>query len=322
MDTEQISVEDFLEPVEGEPNEQPGGDLNPEDLPLEGGGEPNGQPETPEEPEAEATLMPVSWAKEDAEAWKALPAETQAVIARREGERDKYVREAGRKAAETRHTVENEARTIIAHQAQQHAAMLEAYSRQFTPQAPDQSLLYTGNPDDVLTYQRQDAAYRAGTAQQQQLQQEVARTQQQAQAAQEQAQQAELAVDAQRLKEQLPEWFDPSAGPKLQASLQSIGAELGFTAEQMAQAGSTDILALKMAAEWKAKADKLDALMSKRMEAVRAAKGLPKMARPGVTQGKGAQIASGAARREQALESFANTRSGAAAAALLLERKR
>jgi hypothetical protein len=90
----------------------------------------------------------------------------------------------------------------------------------------------------------------------------------------------------------------------------------------MAQAGSTDILALKKAAEWKAKALQLDALNAKKMAAVRSAKGLPKMARPGVTQGKGAQAATATARREQALESFAETRSGDAAAALLLTRKR
>jgi hypothetical protein len=190
------------------------------------------------------------------------------------------------------------------------------------PAQPDQRLLYTGDPDDVLTYQRQDAAYRAATAQQQQLQQEVARAQQQASEARGQAEQAEIAVDRQRLQEQLPEWFDPSAGPKLRDELQSIGAELGYPAELMAQAGSTDILALKKAAEWKAKAEKFDALNAKKMEAVRAAKGLPKMARPGVTQGKGAQAATAAARRDEALESFAQTRSGDAAAALLLTRKR
>lgn len=266
--------------------------------------------------------MPTSWGKEDADAWGKLDPEAQAVIARREGERDKYIRETGRKAAETRHEVENQAREILARQAEQHAAMLDAYARQFMPQAPDQRLLYTGNQDDVLAYQRQDAAYRAATAQQQQLQQEVARAQQQATEARSQAEQAEIAVDRQRLQEQLPEWFDPSAGPKLRDELQSIGAELGYPAELMAQAGSTDIIALKKAAEWKVKADKLDALNAKKMAAVRSAKGLPKMARPGVTQGKGAQLATATARREQAIESFAQTRSGDAAAALLLTRKR
>ena len=45
---------------------------------------------------------------------------------------------------------------------------------------PDERLLYSNNPDDVLTYQRQDAAYQRGLAQQHQLQQEIARAQQEA----------------------------------------------------------------------------------------------------------------------------------------------
>jgi hypothetical protein len=307
--------------------------VNPEDLLIEDDEPAEQEDETADETaedeakdetetEVEPVPMPVSWSKEDAEAWKALPPETQAIVARREGERDKYVREQGRKSAETQKALENEARERIAQQADDYAARLSVYAQQNLPAPPDQRLLYTGNPDDVLSYQRQDAAYRAATAQQHQLQQEVARAQQQASEVRRLSQEQEIAADRERLSEQLPEWFDPSAGPKLQQELQSIGAELGYPPELMAQAGATDILALKAASEWKAKADKWDALNAKKMAAVRSAKGLPKMARPGVTQGKGAQAANASARREQALESFAQTRSGDAAAALLLERKR
>lgn len=325
-----ITAEDFLVPVdEGEKDEtvnteDESGEIDPEDLPVEEeteAEEPAAEEETEEEA-PEPIPMPTSWGKEDAEAWGKLDPAAQEVIARREAERDKYVRETGRKASETRHEVENHAREVLAQQAERHAAVMQAYAQQLMPQAPDPRLLYTGDPDDVLNYQRQDAAYRATTDQQHKLHQEVERAQQEAAQARRQAEQQEIAVDAQRLQEQLPEWFDPSAGPKLQQELQSIGAELGYPAELMAQAGSTDILALKKAAEWKAKAEKFDALNAKKMEAVRAAKGLPKMARPGVTQGKGAQAATAAARRDEALESFAQTRSGDAAAALLLTRKR
>src|SRR3546814_6337407 len=93
-------------------------------------------------------------------------------------------------------------------------------------------------------------------------------------------------------------------------------------AELMAQASSTDILALKRASDWKAKAEKYDKLIAKRMEGVRAAKALPRMARPGVKPGKGQQQSASANRRETALNSFGQTRSGDAAAALLLERIR
>src|SRR3546814_16442673 len=84
--------------------------------------------------------------------------------------------------------------------------------------------------------------------------------------------------------------FEPSTAPELQRTLESIGAELGYPAELMAQASSTDILALKRASDWKAKAEKYDKLIAKRMEGVRAAKALLPMARPGVKHGKAQQI--------------------------------
>lgn len=274
------------------------------------------------EPAAEVIPPPVSWSKEDAKAWEALTPEVQAVVARREQERDRFVRDAGRKAAETKTAVENQAREFLAQQAEEHAIALSTYAQQFQPKQPDPNLLYTGNPDDVLLYQRQDAAYRAGASQQQQLQQAIAQAQQQARAAREQAEQVDTQVETQRLQEQLPEWFDPSAGPKLKADLQSIGAELGYPAELMANANATDIIALKKAFEWKAKAERFDRIMSKQMEKVRSAKAVPKMARPGATPGKGQVNARAESNRDQALQSFGQSRSGEAAAALLLQRTR
>lgn len=275
-----------------------------------------------EEEATPATPMPTSWSKEDAKAWAALTPEAQAIVSRREADRDKFVRQAGQKAAETRHQVENEARQVLARQAEAHAAGLAVYAKQFQVSPPDQSLLYSGNQDDVLTYHRQDAAYRAAAAQQHELQQEVARAQQQALEVRSQANQADLAVDAERLKDQLPEWFDTSSGPKLKADLQSIGSELGYPVELMAEANSVDILALNTAKKWKDGFDRYQKLVSKRMETVRAAKGLPKMARPGATPGRGAQVATADSRRTEALQSFSATRSGQDAAALLLVRKR
>lgn len=233
--------------------------------------------------------MPKSWSKDDAAAWGSMTPEQQAVVERRESERDKHLHRVSEQAAATRQVVENEAREVLARMQDNHAQALAVYAQQLIPQLspPDQRLLYSNNPDDVLTYQRQEAAYRAGTDQQQSLYQKIAEAQRQADLIRGQAQQQEIASDAQRLREQLPEWFDPSEGPKLQQSLQSIGSELGYPAELMAQASSVDILALKLAADWKAKAQKYDAIVGKKMEAGRAAKGLPKMARPGVTPSKG-----------------------------------
>jgi hypothetical protein len=57
---------------------------------------------------------------------------------------------------------------------------------------------------------------------------------------------------------------------------------IGLSDELIAQARAPDILAMRKAAEWKAKADQLDRLNAKKMEKVRAAKGLPDSATPTV----------------------------------------
>lgn len=272
--------------------------------------------------DAQKIDAPHSWSKEDKELFAKLPTEHQAIIARRETERDNFVKSKAFEASQTRERVASEARDIIVKMHEDHAQKLAVYAQQVLPRAPDERLLYSGDPNDVIVYQRQMAAYQRGTDQQQQLHQQIEQARAAAQSAQEQSQQAERASDAQRLQEQLPEWFDPSSGPKLRESLQSIGAELGYPTELMAEASSTDIIALKKASEWKSDAEKYRALMSKRMEGVRAAKAIPKMTRPGAAPTRGQAQANNANRREQALESFGQTRSGDAAAALLLQRTR
>lgn len=268
-----------------------------------------------EEAAAPAVEAPHSWSKEDKAIFAALPAEAQAVIQRRETERDNFVKQKAFEASNTRTQVTNEARDIIVKMHEEHAQKLNAYAQMLLPQPPDERLLYSGNQDDVIIYQRQMAAYQRSTDQQQQLHQQIAQAQAAAQSAREQSQQAERASDAQRLQEQLPEWFDPSSGPKLREQLHSIGAELGYSSELMAEASSADIIALKKASEWKADAEKYRALMAKKMETVRAAKDLPKMARPGV---KPSKQQANAARSQQAWDRLkANPKDADAAAAFL-----
>lgn len=229
---------------------------------------------------------PHSWSKEEKELFASLDPAAQAVIARREKERDAFVNAKAREASDTRRVVETEARDIIGQMYQNHIQQLQVYAAQILPQAPDERLLYSNDPNDVTSYHRQAAAYQRAQGQQQELHQRIAQAQAEQQSALEQSQQAEIKADAQRLREELPEWFDPTTGPVLQQELQAIGAELGYSPELMNEASSGDILALKRASEWKAKAAKYDALQGKKMETVRAAKGLPKMAKPGVKPSK------------------------------------
>jgi len=339
MDIENTAptVDDFLVPDEEptEPLADEGFDdalPETEDAPIEEAaadedglivdGEEAGADEEAADEDAPKIDPPHSWSKEDKELFAKLPAEHQAIVARRETERDNFVKSKAFEASQTRDRVANEARDIIIKMHEDHAQKLAIYAQHILPQAPDERLLYSDDPDAVKLYHRQMAAYQRGADQQQQLHQQIEQARVAAESAREQSQQAERVSDAQRLQEQLPDWFDPSSGPKLRETLQSIGAELGYPTELMAEASSTDIIALKKAADWKADAEKYRALMSKRMEGVRAAKTLPRMSRPGAAPTRGQAQANNANRREQALETFGQTRSGDAAAALLLQRTR
>lgn len=251
----------------------------------------------PEEPEVPPVKAPESWSKEDAAIFAQLPKEAQEVIQRRETERDRFVRAKALEASQTRDKVANEAREIIVKLHDENAQKLTAYASMIMPQRPDQRLLYTGDQNDIVTYHRQQAAYEAASDQLQQLQHQISQSQEAANAAREQSHQAEIASDAQRLREQLPEWFEE--GSTIQSELRTIGDALGYPPELMQQASSTDILALKKAYDWKVKADKYDKAIGKQMEAVRAAKGLPKMAKPGAAPSKQQKSAVG---REKAWE--------------------
>lgn len=239
-----------------------------------------------EEDPAPKVDAPHSWSKEDKELFAQLPPEAQAVITRREKERDSFVNAKAREAADTKRVVETEARDVISQMYENHARQLQVYASQILPQAADERLLYTGNPDDVTIYHRQHAAYQRAIGQQQELHQQIAQAQTAQRSALEQSQRAEISADAQRLREELPEWFSEEAGPALQRDLQAIGTELGYSPELMNEASSSDILALKKAHGWKQDAEKYRELMGKKMETVRAAKSLPKMAKPGVRPSK------------------------------------
>jgi hypothetical protein len=285
-------VDQFLGPEDEEDQQaEPGEDQEDLGISEEGTEEGDDAPVDEDEEELPPIAAPISWDAEAKEHFASLDRATQEIIAKREGERETYLRNKSHEAATVKQQVENEAREIIAKMYDNQVAALQVYSQRFQAQEPDQRLLYTNDPNDVLTYQRQEAAYRASVAQQQELQQQIAQAQRQSSLAREQAHQADVQSDVQRLQEQLPEWFDPSAGPELKQRLSSIGTELGYSSELMSQASSTDIMALKVASEWKAKAEKYDAMIDKinkdKMEVVRAAKGLPKMARPGVKPSKG-----------------------------------
>lgn len=255
---------------------------------ADAGADPDADPDAPD-PDAEPIPAPISWAKDSKEVWANLPRETQEIIATRERERETAVQAKFREAAGTRQAVETEARQALATIMQNHQQALSQYEQMFQVPEPDLNLLNSDDPAQRTLYFQQEAQYRAAHAQRQQLTQQMQEAEQHAQAIQLHQQQAELQAEHQMLEEKLgTEWSDPSARAKLLGDLTPIAAELGYPQELIAQARACDIIAMRQASEWKAKAAKWDDYNKAKMIPVRNAKGgqsIPPTARTNAPQG-------------------------------------
>jgi hypothetical protein len=224
---------------------------------------------------------PVSWDAEAKAKFAELPRDVQEIVQKREADRERFVQQKSQEATRARQEVEQAALQQLAAYEAQVSQQLEQYAQSIVPQRPDASLIAT-NPYE---YAAQQQKYEEAIAQRQQAQQTALQYAQQAQMRDHAAEQARLAQEHQTIVENFPEYTDPTTGPKLRAELSAVAKELGYTDELIGQARASDILAMRKAAEWKADAAKYRALQGKKMEKVRAAKGLPKVATPGVSQG-------------------------------------
>jgi hypothetical protein len=244
-----------------------------------------------EQQEAEPIDTPLSWAKDAKDVFAKLPREAQEIIATRERERESSVQAKFREAAGTRHQVETEARTALQTIMTNHVQQLQQYAQQIDPIQPDLRLLGSDDPAHRTLYFQQEAAYREASAQRESLTQQMQEAQRHAEAVQLHQQQAELQAEHQLLEEKLgQEWSDPSSRAKLLGELTPIAAELGYPQELIAQARAPDILAMKVAATWKAKAQKFDELNKAKMIPVRAARGIPPTARTAAPTGHRAPV--------------------------------
>jgi hypothetical protein len=225
---------------------------------------------------------PVSWDAEAKAKFAELPRDVQEYVAKREGERERFVQQKSQEATRARQDAEQAAIQQLAQIENGYAQHFQQLAEQIAPQRPNPALLQ----HDPMAFYAQQAAYEESVAQQRQLQQRSHEFAQQAQAREAQAEQAFNAEQRRIIVENFPEYADPTSGPKLRAELSSVAKDMGYTDELIAQARATDILAMRKAAEWKAKADRYDALQKTKMAKVREAKGKPPVTtRPGVAQG-------------------------------------
>lgn len=271
---EEVSPIDELYPDEAAERDAPADDEQGDDIPDEEG-----------EPEAPAIDPPHSWKAEDKAKWDDLPREAQEIIARRETEVARAITAKSEEAKTARETVVEQAKTEIATFREQQAAQIRQYAALFTPEPPDERLLYTGNPQDAVTYQQQQAAFMRSHAQQQQLQQAAQYEEAQAQLIRDEQTKAARAADEAKLREQWPEWFmEGDTGQKLQSDLKSIALDIGYPEELWEERNAADVLALRKVADWKAKAAKWDSYDRNRRAPsgqFRQQRQLPPVTRPG-----------------------------------------
>lgn len=165
-----------------------------------------------------------------------------------------------------------------------YADQLAKYAAAIMPKKPDPQLLVT----DPASYAAQLASYEDLTAKRDQIVQEVIQISSQNEAAELEARKAWAQAEHQRLLSVFPEWGDDNQRPDILAAFEETGRHLGYPDHALAQADSTDILALKKAHEWRKKSAQWDALQQGKTAAIKAAKTSRKSAVPGTSQPHGA----------------------------------
>jgi len=299
---------DFLDTLEEDQDSAAGALPAAEDAPDSSDAD---APDGADEPGEPAIVPPVSWGEDAAELFEQLPPELQEKIAVREAQRERAVQTATTAAAEARRNAAAEANALFADQQRLYAQRLEHLAVQMAPQRPDPGLLAV----DPQGFYRQQAAYEGQLAQREAMAHAAAEAEAEAQQREAVNQHHEVAQDHAALAHVLGEqWTDASRRQAMLTDLESVGVELGYSMALMGQANATDILALKAAAEWKAKAAKYDALQAGRAQAVKAARAAPRVAKPGASPGRAERSAR---TRDAAWARAKSERTGDAYAAML-----
>jgi hypothetical protein len=235
-------------------------------------------------PEESRVTPPASWKAEEKAEFARLPRALQETLTRREAERERFVQGKAQEAARARCEIERDAITAIQQLQQEAAARFQHFEQQLAVSEPDPQLIV----EDPELYAAQLADHRHYAAQRQQAQQLAAMAAQRANMAQQQI----AAIEAQQtqavLEQHFPEYLSAEHGTRLRNELGSVALALGYAPEQLADVDGRDILAMRMAADWKAKAEKYDRLVATKMDSARVAKDLPRVSRPGVATGAGA----------------------------------
>ena len=277
-----VAADDSDAPGAGHDPRSDEDDIAEEDAPDEGG---PADPDDGEAPGASAApAPPVSWTAAEKDAFAQLPRSLQETLTRREGERERFVQAKAQEARHARSEVEREALEAIQELQSTYAQHLHHFEAQLAVSEPDPRLIAS----DPELYAAQLAQHRHYTAQRQQAQQLLAQVQQQSAFAEAEIAARESEETRAVLAASFPEYLDPDSGPKLRQELGSTALALGYSPDQLAAVDHVDILAMRLANEWRQDALKYRALIASKPDHVRAARDMPRVSRPGTSPARGA----------------------------------
>lgn len=201
-------------------NAAPEAEQAPEQAPTD-----QGEVEPAETPAIEP---PRSWSKEDAEFFKQLPPDAQAIVARRESERDKAVQRSTTEAAEVRKAAEAATAAVEAERARyaQNLAFLAKDLQANMGPEPDWQRLAQ---EDPAGYVRARAEWDAKAQKLQTAMAEHQRVTAQVQAAQQKQHADKLAEENAKLVEVIPGWSEPTVAKKEFGDVMSyLSKEYGY----------------------------------------------------------------------------------------------
>jgi len=265
-------------------------------------------PDEPEEEPAPAIDPPQSWKADEKTAWAKLPPEVQAIVARREGERDRYISTRSQEMAEERRA-SAEARLTERGEYKQN---LEKLLFVAAPEAEkftqiDWQRLAAENPADYVRLTAERDALRGRIAS---IQGEIQRIDYQSNAEREQQFGQFRQEQAQLLAAKLPVYADAERGPKFVRELTDYLQTQGFTPQELAAV--VDHRAILLAE----KAMRADRAAAARNGAERQKAPAPRVQQPGT---KARSDTSASQRRNNRLAALERSGSERDAVAYLLE---
>lgn len=233
-----------------------------EDLELED--EEEGESE--DEPDVPAIKPPASLNAAEKAAFEQLPPEAQQAWAAAETRRNTQVQEATTKAAEAQRSAEATAAKAEAAAQAKFAAQLDQFAQALAPQRPDPALAQY----DPAAYIAAQAQYEAAKAQHDEFVQQVTGLRTEASQKADEVFSAERAADLMTL----PKLANPETRGEYLAETLELVEWLGLDKQSFEQvASSSDFKALEKIGELKAKAEKYDQAMSRKMQRVASHRG-------------------------------------------------